>query len=423
MQRSSETIGAIAGAIAKAQTELTNPEKSLTATIQSPFPRESAKSFRYASLASGLDIVRKVLGRQEVAIIQSTAIDWDARLIKLTTTLAHSSGEWMASDWPVCPMSDADAPHKLGTALTYARRYGLFTLVGIAGEDDMDAPDLAASIDSSDTSNASPNRLNSDNRERTAERIEPTARILAASVNARRGSRTLSTIIKLAPAKSAEACDDLINQLSETTGAEDVIKWAKLALPIKNTLLDADAVRVDTAFSEKLARVVQNSAEDAAAGVAPLDHPPTIVTAAEHEQSNGIDKSLLTLSEPKRLRDKAHLSFVATQCCLACGRQPADPHHLKFAQPRAMARKVSDEFVVPLCRSHHSDLHRHGDERIWWDKLGVDPLPVAAELWRQTRRTVATSHPTPLNGASIDVEPPGIARRKSSLLEANNDKH
>src|SRR5436305_12827804 len=143
MHRSSESIGTIAGALAKAQAELSNPEKSLTATVRSPFPREDDRTFRYASLASGLDIVRKALGKHEIAAVQTTAID-EAGLIRLTTVLAHSSGEWVSSDWPVCPVSETSAPHRMGAALTYARRYALFTLVGIAGEDDLDAPDLGA---------------------------------------------------------------------------------------------------------------------------------------------------------------------------------------------------------------------------------------------------------------------------------------
>ncbi|MFL5238647.1 MAG: ERF family protein, partial [Rhizomicrobium sp.] len=146
MQRSSDSIGAIAGALAKAQIELANPEKSLTATIRSPFLRESDRSFRYASLSSGLDLVRKSLGRHEIATVQTTSIDEAAGLIRLTTVLAHSSGEWVSSDWPVCPVSETAAPHRMGAALTYARRYALFTLVGIAGEDDLDAPDLNGGV-------------------------------------------------------------------------------------------------------------------------------------------------------------------------------------------------------------------------------------------------------------------------------------
>src|ERR1700691_655130 len=142
MHRSSETIGAIAAALAKAQGELSNPEKSLTATIRSPFPREGDRTFRYASLASGLDIVRKCLGQHEIATVQTTTIDQDSGQIRLTTLLAHVSGEWISSDWPVCAVSEMALPHRMGAALTYARRYALFTLVGIAGEDDLDAPGL-----------------------------------------------------------------------------------------------------------------------------------------------------------------------------------------------------------------------------------------------------------------------------------------
>src|SRR6476619_1875490 len=144
VQRSSDTIATIAAALARAQVELTNPEKSLIATIRSPFPREADRTFRYAPLSSGLDIVRKSLGRHEIATIQSTEIDKEGGLLRLTTILAHSSGEWISSEWPVCPMSDIVSAQRMGSALTYARRYALFTLVGIAGEDDLDAPDLGA---------------------------------------------------------------------------------------------------------------------------------------------------------------------------------------------------------------------------------------------------------------------------------------
>jgi len=145
MQRSSETIGTIAGALAKAQAELTNPEKSLVATIEIEGGCQGKeRCFRYAPLSSGLEIVRKTLTQHEIATVQTTALDHDAGIINLTTVLAHSSGEWIASDWPVCSISDTATPRRMGAALTYARRYALFTLVGIAGEDDIDAPDLNA---------------------------------------------------------------------------------------------------------------------------------------------------------------------------------------------------------------------------------------------------------------------------------------
>src|SRR5690348_6015288 len=142
MQRSSPSIAALATALAKAQVELTNPEKSLSGTTEPERGQGSARQFRYAPLSSGLDIVRKTLGQHEIATLQTTAIDQAAGIIKLTTVLAHSSGDWIASDWPVCPIGETDRPHRMGAALTYARRYALFTLVGIAGEDDLDAPGL-----------------------------------------------------------------------------------------------------------------------------------------------------------------------------------------------------------------------------------------------------------------------------------------
>jgi hypothetical protein len=142
MPRSSETVAALAAALAKAQAELINPEKSLTATIRAGRFGDGERSFRYAPLSSGLDIVRKTLGQHEIATLQTTAIDHTAGMVNLTTTLAHASGEWIASDWPVCPIAETANPQRMGAALTYARRYALFTLVGIAGEDDLDAPDI-----------------------------------------------------------------------------------------------------------------------------------------------------------------------------------------------------------------------------------------------------------------------------------------
>ncbi len=148
MHRSSESVAALAAALAKAQAELVNPEKSLTAVIRSGRAGEGERTFRYASLSSGLDIVRKTLGQHEIATVQTTAVDQVAGIVNLTTMLAHASGEWIASDWPVCALAEMASPQRMGTALTYARRYALFTLVGIAGEDDLDCPDLQVAVGS-----------------------------------------------------------------------------------------------------------------------------------------------------------------------------------------------------------------------------------------------------------------------------------
>src|SRR3954464_1608634 len=142
VHRCSESLAALASALAKAQAHLVNPEKSLTATITTGRAGEIERTFRYAPLSSGLEIVRKTLSEYEIAVIQTTAVDQASRMLNLTTLLAHSSGEWIASHWPVCSIAEIASPHRMGAALTYARRYALFTLVGIAGEDDLDAPDL-----------------------------------------------------------------------------------------------------------------------------------------------------------------------------------------------------------------------------------------------------------------------------------------
>jgi hypothetical protein len=112
--------------------------------------------------------------------------------------------------------------------------------------------------------------------------------------------------------------------------------------------------------------------------IAPLDEAVRL----EQNRKERIDKSALVLSEPRRIRDLGHLAFVASKPCLVCGKNRAHAHHLKFAQPTALGRKVSDEFTVPLCSLHHRELHQHGDERAWWAARSIDALQVAEELWK-----------------------------------------
>lgn len=194
MHRSSEQIGTIAAALARAQAELMNPEKTLTAIIRSPFPREETKTFRYASLASGLDIVRKTLSQQEIATIQTTRIEQLTGQIHLTTLLAHASGEWISSDLPVCASKEVEAPHRMGAALTYARRYALFALVGIAGEDDLDAPDAVT-----EPPHATPPR---------------TAPEIALGPKGRPAKGILNRAPVLAPQASAELLERLLGELA-----------------------------------------------------------------------------------------------------------------------------------------------------------------------------------------------------------------
>jgi hypothetical protein len=369
MQRCSESIAAIAGALAKAQAELTNPEKSLVATIQSPFPREADRTFRYASLASGLDIVRKVLGKHEIATVQATAIDREAGLIRLTTTLAHSSGEWVSSDWPVCPVAETAAPHKMGAALTYARRYALFTLVGIAGEDDLDAPDLPVlQLTGGTEGHAGPEKMNG----------RPEDRVPRQAAQKERGPRRNIVVAPpvLQPDQSAAVRDRLLGEVAGLQSADAAAIWARDGIAAKNSLTAGDATLVEGAFRRRLAELSEALAP-AAIGSAPVP--------VDNGAPAGIDKSALAIAEPRRHRNRGHLKFVAKQACIVCGRKHSDPHHLGFMQPRALGRKASDEFVVPLCRIHHREVHRASDEPAWWRQLGIDPVPVARKLWTSTR--------------------------------------
>jgi hypothetical protein len=386
MHRCSETIGTIAAALAKAQTELTNPEKSLVATIRSPFPREGDRTFRYAPLSSGLDIVRKGLGRYEIATIQTTAIDQDARLLRLTTVLAHSSGEWISSEWPVCAIADIVSAQRMGAALTYARRYALFTLVGIAGEDDLDAPDLDA------VSKPAVELPRSDPRN------QPDGQAGVAERGGEKPSRA-STRPVLAADQSAMLRERLLDQMVAISSADEAAVWAQRNLPAKNTLTAADAKIVEERFQVRLSTISDGQAPD---GTTPAARPPHAVpdkslvsagranaetsqkasTAAKKRSRSGVIRAL---GKTVRLRDKEHRKFVLRQPCLVCGRVPSDPHHLTFTQPRALGYRVSDEFTVPVCRIHHRELHRSGDEAAWWQKLNIDPLPVALSLWQHTR--------------------------------------
>jgi hypothetical protein len=404
MQRSSESIGAIAAALAKAQAELTNPEKSLTATIRSPIPREGDRTFRYAPLSSGLDIVRKVLGQHEIATVQTTAIDNEAGLIRLTTILAHASGEWMSSDWPVCPVSETAAPHRMGAALTYARRYALFTLVGIAGEDDLDAPDLkvpsAQNLGPEHPSAAGNDRLNGGRRYSTPQR----------PYHGRRSAISPSARPILEAEASAALCRQLLAELPEIASADEAANWAQRSLGTKNSLTAADARQVEEAFRARMATL--ESAVDVgdmlASPVSALQPSPSLERQPVEPEpiADGIDKSRLAHPEPRRFRDKDHVKFVAKQPCLICGRRPADAHHLRFAQHRALGRKVSDEFIVPLCRGHHREVHRSGDEVSWWSKAGIDAIGAARTLWTQTHplRSVAeATNPDQLTASRATV--------------------
>ncbi|MFZ1148572.1 MAG: ERF family protein [Xanthobacteraceae bacterium] len=313
MQRSSDTIGTIAAALAKAQAQLVNPEKSLVATIRSDEVSGSERSFRYAPLSSGLDIVRKTLSQYEIATVQTTSIDETAGMVRLSTVLAHASGEWIASDWPVCSIGETAAPHRMGAALTYARRYALFTLVGIAGEDDLDAPDLnaptAPASGAQQPWSKKPGRLNG-GREHSAGRF-PVGR------SAKAGSVSSKPILE--PQASAALQEQLAAELKDVSSAEEAANWAHRVIGDKNSLTATDAACIEEAFRAKLAIFTTDG--------------PEMWQETEFSQprrrsnrdkkgrpSNIIDKSVLALPEPRRVRDREHVRYVTQQSCLICGR-------------------------------------------------------------------------------------------------------
>jgi hypothetical protein len=381
MHRSSESIGIIAAALAKAQAELTNPEKSLVATIRSPFPRERDRTFRYAPLASGLDIVRKGLGRHEIATIQTTTIDKEAGLVRLTTVLAHAGGEWISSEWPVCALADMASPQRMGAALTYARRYALFTLVGIAGEDDLDAPDLDTT---STTAVKGPPQSQDSDPQTGHQPIKSAAR-----KDGKLPVRSVGHVLE--PQQSAMLRDRLAAELTSLASADAAAAWARQNLSAKNTLTAEDARTVEEKFQGRLSviRDGEHEREPPEAGLfqnPPLANlaPRTANTAKSARRSTG-NEVVSTLGKTVRLRDKEHRKFVSRQGCLICGRTPCDAHHLAYTQPRALAKRVSDEFTVPVCRIHHRELHLQGDEVAWWNKFQIDPIPVALRLWQRTR--------------------------------------
>jgi ERF superfamily len=386
-----------------------NPEKSLVATIRSPFPREGEPTFRYAPLSSGLDIVRKSLGRHEIATIQTTAIDKDAGLLRLTTVLAHSSGEWISSEWPVCQITDIASAQRMGAALTYSRRYALFTLVGIAGEDDLDAPDLdAGHKPAMELARSDP--CNPSNGQRGVAKRPPCGLEMASLASAE---------AVLTPGQSVILRERLLKELLAIGSADEAAVSAQRNLPAKNALTAGDAKVVEERFQAKLSTISDGHSGMTSAGtsegLAP-DRPPHAVLAAsgraeadtKQRDSMRAQKRSRTgvahvLGKTVRLRDKDHRKFGLRQPCLVCGRLPSDPHHLRFAQPRGLGYRVSDEFTVPVCRIHHRELHRSGDEAAWWQKLNIDPLPVALRLWQHTHSEFAqiSEGITPTQAAKI----------------------
>jgi hypothetical protein len=279
----------------------------------------------------------------------------------------------------------------MGAALTYARRHSLFPLVGIAEDDDLDAPDL---ISPSQLASAHNRRLNRGNGRLDAQAASlaartPVARPQKPAVDNNTKARVLA-VVRLDEFALARLRNLMLGELNEIGSEDEATKWAQRRLSEKNKLNATDAKHIDEAFRAKLLSFAIHQSE---AGPAPKSDAQTPFGTdgpggKRKQQAPSVDKSVLMHPEPRRIRDRDHVRFVAQQTCLVCGRQPCDAHHLRFAQNRALGRKASDEFTVPLCRGHHRELHRHGDETGWWQNLGLDPTSTARALWLET-------HPQP----------------------------
>jgi ERF superfamily len=261
----------------------------------------------------------------------------------------------------------------MGAALTYARRYALFTLVGIAGEDDLDAPDLAPGTTPRATGNK---KGRFDGGQGQSGQQFSSGRSVKATAKPPRAilASEASTVLR----------DRLMAELNDLNSAESAANWARRALSAKNSLTANDADWVEQAFQSRLSIITQAAGGGLAHEAEPRLHWGR--RAKKRRRAAVVNKSALMLPAPPWIRDREHVKSVAKQPCLICGRQPADAHHLRFAQSRALGCKVSDEFTVPLCRGHHREAHRSGDEVAWWEKTGIDPLSAARTLWLETHQ-------------------------------------
>ena len=211
----------------------------------------------------------------------------------------------------------------------------------------------------------------------------------------------------LEPEQSDALRAKLLTALGNITSADGAALWAQEVLAAKNRLAAPDAKLVEDAFEQRLSELAASATAEAA-DAAPTSYADLVGAHEalangnrERDQPDGIDKSMLVIATPRRYRNRDHLRYVAQQACLVCGRKQSDPHHLRYLQPRALGRKVSDEFAVPLCRSHHRAVHRAGDEQAWWTAAGIDPVKIARELWGRTRRD-SPQDPTGCRGAPED---------------------
>ncbi len=379
MPRSSESVAALASALAKAQAELTNPEKSLIATL----PAERGRP------------------RAHVPLCARSPADWRSCAKRWGGMRSRPSNQ---------PRSTATAaPSSSPPRWRMHRRMDRLGLAGLlAGRpanaaSDGGGADLRAPLWTVHARWHRRRGRSRCSRSAIANRTCSAAGASSPTIGARlapepRQIIPAKPVVILDFAASLQQRDELLGGLVSIASFDAAAEWAKSIIPVKNTLTAEHARDVEAALEVKLGEIGDPFEEPLQISETPNATPSQ---GGQHPENGDVttlatvDRSTLTIGHTPRRRNKAHLKFVATQPCLLCGRQPSDPHHLKFAQVQALGRKVSDEFTVPLCRTHHRELHNAGSEVDWWEAWdrNVDPLEIAKGLWEQSLNRASQSLP------------------------------
>jgi hypothetical protein len=322
MQRSSETIGAIAAALAKAQAELPRSGSDVSLRGAVKRPRHRAQGARRPRDRDRPDHRDRQGGRADPP-------HHHARPCVGRVAVVGMAG---------VPARETSAPRRMGAALTYARRYALFTFVGIAGEDDLDAPDLAqgAKTNAADKADAA-DREGVAARLRSPAAVEERLPVMSAAPGGQEKFIRPARVV-LGTEQSAALRERLLASLGQLQSAEEAADRVHANLAAKNTLIAADA--------------------EAAGSASPVEK--SVLAATDDTAAASIIRPSGPGARRRRVMGKTirlHCKFVGSQPCIVCGRTPSEAHDIRFAQPRALGRKVSGEYTVPVCRLHHRDLH------------------------------------------------------------------
>jgi hypothetical protein len=317
--------------------------------------------------------------RKSSSNAQTTAIDSAVGMVNLPTILAHASGEWIASDWPVCPVAETANPHRMGAALTYARRY------------DLDAPEICAPapamgpLGSARTAGSA--EAASTDRPATGRGIDGSAGGLQLPARSHGNGRARGTAKPASPPvlsadKSATLRDRLLREIAALPSEDSTTDWAQRALVAKNQLTASDARLLEVAQTAtvralcvRTLRVVRGSGSQGPSSFAGDDTIGTNPGPDDvgNDQPARVDKSTLAVSAPPPLSRQSAPSLYRPTSLPPLWPQAIRPPSPRHLQPRALGRKASDEFAVPLCRIHHRLVHRVGNEAAWWKDASSCP--------------------------------------------------